>query len=348
MNKKLIIVIFFVMMKIVLVGVDQLYQSKLDILKNYTKRSDNLFVDQDFKNIVKDYFFKNPSCLRIIHNKIYCVDNLNHKIVIYSLGGSLIKIFGRSGRGPGDIYFPLKIVPYKNDIYLSNLNGIEHFDRKLNFKNRIKTFLTFRQFSIFNDFIYFYTHGYYKDSNPLVIKSNMQGKVVKSYSYTSRKDFPKEYFIGMILSNKSQFYYFCKHWNRVIIFDSRLKKQKEFAIKYDLLDKLEQWNDYYWGDHRKNYSKKGKIWPANIIKSVRFHKGNFYLLLDIPVLQILKVNCQGKLKNIFTNKEYFKIMRWCDFDVITQNGKIVFYVMGKSLTNDKDNMSDQIIYKVTL
>jgi sugar lactone lactonase YvrE len=54
--------------------------------------------------------FNRPTGIAILDNKVYVVDTLGHKILVFSKdNGSIIQSYGRNGTGPGDFNYPTNI-----------------------------------------------------------------------------------------------------------------------------------------------------------------------------------------------------------------------------------------------
>jgi len=105
----------------------------------------------------QEWYLAIPVSMKIDdNNNFFICDVSQNKILHINQKGTLIKKFGRVGRGPGDLFNPIALY-YKNDtIYVSE--GIPHwikwFDTKGNYINGFKVLYVAKSICMVNDKIY--------------------------------------------------------------------------------------------------------------------------------------------------------------------------------------------------
>jgi hypothetical protein len=263
--------------------------------------------------------------------------------LVFNQEGKFIKVIGRKGRGPGDIYFPIWMEIYKNDIYIKNNNGIDIFAEDSSYIKRIRTFFTFPRFIVADDSIYCVTRGMYREKFPLILKLNLKGNVIDAF-YTPDLNDPlfkisKE---GDVLIIGDEIAFVSNHWNRIYFFNRNSKALKRIKVKYELLDEVEKWNA-----RNLNRKKKNVTWFSNMIASAKSYRGKIYLLVNNPRLEIISIDTAGNVREHFYNHDDFRFMRWFDFVVREEQGRLVFLVMGLSIGEEKKkDLSEMNVYRL--
>jgi hypothetical protein len=318
---------------------DELFDMKLALSKQFPpdKTWIDLQVDPSFSldATAKDSFIARGSCLKIKNDRIFILDNMRHKLLVFDIKGKFIKSLGQSGRGPGDIVYPYWMELYKNKIYIKNDNGIDIIGDDLKYISRVRPFLGFGKFVIVDDWIYCAPPEIYKKDYPLLLKLNMAGSI-KTAVYSPDLQDPlfqvsKE---GDLLILDDQLVFVCTHWNRLYFYDPKAGTLKKIKVNYDLLDKVEKWNQ-----RNTNPYQRKNLWFSNMTASAKVFNRKVYLLLKVPRLEILGIDTQGNVIEHYFNNKDFSSMIWVDFVVQekvekaeqgAQRNSPIFFVMGIS------------------
>jgi len=331
--------------------IDALTAYKLRLLKDHKVYKNFIYLERDksfsLKYQSQDAFIKMPSCLKIYNNNLLIVDNMRHQIKIFSTKGDFLKNIGGYGAGPGDLASPFWLEIYQDKLYILTNFGIDVFNNYLKFEKRIRVFLSISNFFVIDDYIYAGLHSPYKEKYPFFIKMNMDGKVL---GYVMDEDID-DHFIRKIKDDififflNDRFIVAPKHWNKIYIYRKDLNLIKKIKINYTLLDKIEEWNY----SREENQKKNSRIcWPSHIHASVKLLDDNIYFLLNVPRFEILVLSSDGNIVNHYYNENDFKLMRWIDFDIRKEQEKIVFYLLGNSIADDKPEMNDYNVYRVVV
>lgn len=320
-----------------LMGFDELFEFKLKLLEKHKpeKQWCQLYRDVSFSLNSKqpESLLKMPNYLRIQENKIYILDNNLHKVVVYNKNKEFLGILGKSGKGPGDFYYPSWFEFYNGDLYIYNDFRIDVFSKQLKFLRRIRPFLPIYSFIIHDDHIFCTTNGKYRDKYPLFLKLDMNGRIEEEFYI---KDLEKLIYQrskqGNIIYVDHYILIFLSHWNKIYVYDAGSGHIKTIRIKYDLLDRIETWND-----RPINKKKRGNFfWFSNIFASAKVRKGVIYILLKVPRLEIISIDLEGNIIKHYFNDHDFRYMRWKDFAIEYEEGKLVFYVLGYSIGKEED------------
>lgn len=339
MNIKAGIILGLIMLASVnlLTGVDELFEFKHKLLKKYPpgRQWHRLHRDAAFSldSGKPEALLKMPTQLRIRQDKIYILDNNLHKIVIYNRYREFIGILGKPGKGPGDLYYPSWFGFYNDDLYIYNDFKIDVFSKQLKFLRCIKPRLPVYSFTIGGDTIFCTTNHKYRDRYPLFLELDMNGRIKEEFHV---KDLEKPIYRrsreGYIVSHDRLILILLRHWNRIYVHDRGEGSIKTVRIKYDLLDRIEMWND------RPANKREGShfFWFANISAALREFQNVIYILLKVPRLEIIGIDTEGNIVKHLYNDRDFRFMRWKDFAVDTEGGRLVFYVMGYSIGDAED------------
>ncbi len=331
-------------------GFDQLFEYKLKYVKKQKpeKNWTMLSVDKSFSLDQNDAnsFLTMPACMKTKNGKIYILENGRHRLIVFSQDGKFLRYLGRRGKGPGDLYHPAWFDFFKENIYIINNNGFDIFGKNLGFKNRVRTFFSISQFSIYDNHIYCPVKTYKKEF-PLFLKMDMNG-IVKNTINVNDKDMDKSLITkkskkGFLLNSVDNVVYVPKHWNKIFIFGNDLKLKNKIKIKDDLLNNIENWNSLY-----LDKMTSRSVWFSNLFASAELCNGRIYLLVNIPRLEIISIDLDGNILDYFYNDHDFKLMRWIDFAVQEKNDKTCFYVMGYSIGDLADDDKVEIsVYRLT-
>lgn len=330
-----------------LFGFNELTEFKLKLLKKYKPESNWTFLtcDESFslKYDLSDSFIRQGTCVEYIEGQFYIIDNNLHKLIVFDKNGRFVKKVGQQGKGPGDLFYPGRLV-YNNDaFYISGNNGIEVFAKDLKFKNRIRPFLTIHKFCLHENNIYCNTWGSYRDRYPLILKLDDKGKVLDIFcDEVVENSYLRKDKSGIPILLKNHVLFIPYNWNAVYILDTDLSLKQKIKVKYDLLDKIEKWND-----RSKKESNPNRIWLCNMFISAKVLKDKLYILLGFPHLEILQIDMDGNIEEHFHNDTDFGFMIWTDFTLTTRKDKVDFYVLGFSAGEDKGrDLSEFGLYKM--
>ncbi len=330
-----------------LLAFDALFELKLKLQEKYKPADswDFLKYDDGFalKFELDESYIQMGACLKVKGEKIYILDNNLHKLMVFKKSGEYIGKLGIKGRGPGDIYYPMWFEFYKDKIYIVNNNGIDIFNvDDLKFSRRIRTFFFSFRFAVADDKIYTVQTASYHGKHPVFLQLNMKGAVENTFS---DKEFEKSNLkydkSGDVFYLKHQAIFVPKNQNLLYFFDNSGKLNKKIRINYPFLDEIEEWNEK---QNSNSSRKRMSYWFSNMFSSAKTFRGDIYLLLKIPRLEILRIDTKGNMKGHFYNNDDFRYMRWYDFDIVEEEGKMIFYLLGHS--DGKEKKRDMIDFGV--
>jgi hypothetical protein len=328
---------------------DEQFEFKLKLQEKYKpgKNWNFLHFDQRFvlSNLTADSFIKMGVCLKVRDNKVLVVDSLENKLLVFSKKGSFLHKIGTKGKGPGDLYHPGWFDIFDNRIYIRSNNGIDVFDYSdYSFLKRIRTFLSANRFIVSKDNIYGVVWGPYQGKYQQILQFDRNGTVQKEFRNKSFEKNPIRFDKrGSVLLYGDHLIFIPLHQNMIYFYHENGKPLKEQKINYPFLDDMETWNTRF----KDNLKEKAvRRWYSNIFVSGKVFQGDLYLQLKIPRLEILKISADGNVTTHFYNDDDFRYMRWYDFDIAEEEGKLVFYLLGFSEGEEKKDLSDFGVYRV--
>ncbi len=293
---------------------------------------------------------------------LFAVSNWDHKILKFQIneGLKLVKTIGRSGEGPGDLSFPVRISIWDGEIAVRSNRKISFFDLNGNF---------LRNFRIFHggiNFVYVKDKIYYVFSPPeseyLIEVYNKEGKKISQFG----KKFIKinfSLFVGLNPFNVENFVYSGYSGTTIVtdgvyIYYLNPKFGNFIKFKLDGEKVMEKSIGLYFGkkgeeilkENKKMWIKEGidlrktnnELKDYNLFKDVYICGKNLYLLQEN---QTLKEKFEEEVVNILTfdkdslkfSKTY-KIKKTKDESFISlavseREGKLIFYL---SKISEKD------------
>jgi len=327
---------------------DQLFQLKLDIQEKYPPQPGwtRLDINKSFvlEQSEPNSFIKMGVCLHLHDGKLIVLDNNLHKLLVFDMNGRFLGKYGIPGKGPGDIDFPSWFEYDRDELYIANNNGIDIFDKDFKFIKRIRPFVISSRFCILKNRIYSSVPGAYQGRYPLCLGIAMDGGIETELSHA---DFSGTIFKyshgGSIVAVDGQLMFFPTHKNMVYRFETNGRFLNRQKIDYPLLDDVEKWNERETG---KNKEQSVMVWFCNIFASAKAYKGNIYLLLQMPRLEILCLDQAGQIRAHYYNSSDFRFMRWYDFAIHEKDGKPVFFLLGFSDSDEEEVNTDFNVFKM--
>ena len=284
-------------------------------------------------DVEKDLFFGMPSDLTIQNDEfLFVVDNNLQKVFRFSLDGTFIEIFGKSGQGPGELYYPKRIIGTQNRIYIQDARGINIYDGKFGF---IKSFVG----SIQNLFVtsgdqHIFTNCVQRNAEKvyLIEEYDADGSIVRSFGKRfMRKDHwsydSRCYISGDEEEIIAAFYSY--PLIRRYTYEGELIG--EFRIKLSILEELE----------KLNYKKKFTNPAPNtlnlplLLAGAKLYEDHIYVLLYLPRLEILEFDKNGVLTGHFYSPELNDIFALEGFGVSRFKNILTFFVL---YANEEDHL----------
>ncbi len=292
-----------------------------------------------------DSFIRMPTCIQVIGGKLYIVDNMQQKVVVFDEQGRFKQKIGQPGKGPGDFDAPWWLIYTNEGFFVNNNNGIEFFGKDFKFKNRVRPFLTINRFAAHETNFYINIFLGYKGRYPLVLKLDRNGGVVGGYyDEEVEKSYLKLLPIGNPLIIKDHLVFIPEIWNTIYVLDKDLGLKKKTKVRYEMLDVMDKCNE-----RELKTSTSTVTNYFGMYRSTKVCNDKIYLLLDLPRLEILQVDLEGNILEHFYNDTDFRFMRWSDFAVDAGEKQTVFYLMGNSVGEDKGrDLSELGVYRMTI
>ncbi len=331
------------------------YSSKfLDYRKKMTKKypvqSD--WKKIEYKGILHLDSSKDEALYRRIDNLcgykdlLFLVDNNGHSVKVFDFKGKFIRSIGRRGQGPGDLYWPFGISAFENKVYINNKNGIDSFDLKGKFKDRIKMFFGCYSFKVIKDGIYVSPNRAYQGKPAIALKLDRKGKVVKIirskkltapiYENSSRG------FIEKIGEHK--YVFVMQNWNKIFFYNEKDNVLEEKEIPYKLGSELDKER------LDKGYNAKSSVqrWN-NYITGVRVYNNKIFILLNIiSRFEILALNFKGDIVDHYYNDKELTMKGIDSFVIRKEKGITTLYILGISGDKESDDYLEPMIYKATI
>lgn len=325
---------------------DKEYDHFTKIMKKYAPNESTIILEWDKTfsynpNELSSLFFKAPISLLIKENYFYVLDNMLSRLVVFDKSGNLKHEIGQ-GQGPGEIQYPVSIRDYEESIAILNRNGIDIFNKNAEFLRRINVFVGSHDF-VFADssLVISLAAQPMRDKLAILQLYGTDGKIIREI-YDDEPTNLSKYQAAYVTYNDNRIFYFDRLKNRIIILNPAGDIVGRTKIKYGLIDEVVNWNT------EDKISAGGRM--TNFIPSIRSLKvyhGSIYILLNIPRLEIIRVDYDGKVEEQFMNQNDFNLMQWTDFSIAEEVNRIVFYVLGFKRHDDAGSQQEEEIYRLT-
>jgi|GEM_PF-798784 len=279
-------------------------------------------------------YLKKPTAISIdLFGYIHVVDSRQNRILVFSKKGELLRSIGRSGQGPGDLLAPEKICfDELNNLYVyESANGrIQLFNSKGDFIKGFKVFKYIQALKARGNRIYCACMQQ-EPNNPLIEILDLEGKLVGAIGNDPRiekievlrrksLDFKK-----FDISDSGKIWFAWEYFSWIQGFS--LEGDKIAMIDLSAPQQTE-WSRQNLRTFLKAPSKETHY--RSVIFAIRA-KGEFLYLLSSSAdgAEIIRCTSDGrinlicKLKSHPKNEFYF----YRDFDLINENGKLVFFVL---------------------
>jgi len=325
-----------------------LSHSVLGDITKILKRTDMAFEEK------KEAFFKNAADIEVCRNYLLIVDNIDHRILEFSINNDGLEFrrsIGRQGQGPGDLQLPIRISTWSDTIAVQDQLGISFFDLEGYFKTRFRIFVGSTSFLFRNNNIYFTAVNPTKLD--LIEVYSVEGK--RLYSFAEKRelvDYTYNTVQGMspttvemtifnceIVSDERYIYLLNRRFGTLSKFTTIGEKVFETAIT-DLFGNNGQSKVK---ENRRIFFEKGydflktRMIPQHyLFRDAKLVDDSIYLLIDQG--NILEKKQDAQMKIMVVDKDSLKLKsayqaplgndeRFLSFDVRNEKGHPVFYVL---------------------
>lgn len=278
----------------------------------------------------KGYYLNYPVDLCVSNKNIFIVDYGTGKVIKLSLDLEYNSEFGRRGQGPGDFSRAGEIgVSDEEELYVVDSGRIQIFNTKGEFLRLFKIFNIPHDILIKNKTLYANCiYGFYeKEEKPLIIQYDATGKIIKSFGARINK---KNHFSidsrAYLSQNKNEILVAFKHYSKVNIYSDDGNLKRNIRIKFPILEELEKYN------HDKNFTNPspGIINLPRLIAGIDCYREKIFLLLHLPRIEILELDMEGKIWNVYFSQIYDDIIDYRGFKTMEINDVLSFLILTSS------------------
>jgi len=254
---------------------------------------------------------------------IYVSDSRNHSILKFDSLGKFLKKIGRKGQGPGELSNPRYICcDDRNNliVYDSNNRRIQIFSPEGEY---LKNFKIFKRFcSMASDdqgLIYASTNSM---EGPLIEVLDRGGKLVNSFGerIEFRHNTRSHNDVHISINTKGELFIAWQYFPIVRRYSKEGNLLSEYKVEYKLMRERA----------KPNYDVRMTgmgIKFFNIISGIRAKEDGFYLFSYYPRIEVLEINLNGEVSNIYwTDSPSFDYMGW-DFVVKESAREKMFYIL---------------------
>jgi len=274
------------------------------------------------------HYLNYPIDSTFFNSEILFIGDLgSSKIIKLSKSGEFLEEFGRSGQGPGEIARLGRIyISKQGDLFVVDAGRIQVFDSDGKYKRSFKNIDTINDFVVGNGYIYANCIYSYQDTdeNPLIHKYNLMGELVKTFG--KRLNIENHNSIDsrtyLTFQNDTLITGF-KYHPLLKQFSTEGELINEIRIDLEILKKLEKYN------YDKSFTNpsRGVINLPRLIAGIDATENRFYILLHLPRIEILELDKDGKITNIYYNKEITGNKNFSGFHIYEENKAIFFYII---------------------
>ena len=308
------------------------YDIKSRLLKKYQIKEDwkkleiypFSFSESDAK---KGLFFGMPKDLAIQNDEyLFVVDNNLHKVFRFSFDGNFIEMFGKPGQGPGELYYPNRIIGTRNRIYIQDGRGINIYDGKFGFIKNFMAFGPIQNFFVTSDDQHIFTNNVHpnEEKESLIEKYDTDGVIEKRFGKRFMRKDHNSYDSRCYLSGDEEeiiaaFY----SYPLIRRYTREGELIGEFRIKLSILEELEKLN------YDKNFTNPAPntLNLPLLLAGAKLYENHIYVLLYLPRLEILEFEKNGVLTGHFYCPEFNDIFALEGFGVSRFKNNLTFYVL---------------------
>lgn len=263
---------------------------------------------------------------------IYVSDARANRILKFDSAGQFLKQIGQKGKGPGELLNPRHILIIKNSCIVNDtLNGrIQFFDENGKY---VKTFKVFKGYYdiVVNDNGLIYATPL--NNQPYLIDVlSKDGQLLYSFGRCMRFKYDQQQlnFCKLALNKKGELFVAFTYFPIVRKYSQKGKLLAEFRINHKAMKFQEEINL-----KRISARSKGKVGYVQVISAIKVYDDNFYILHNMPRIEILEFDNGGRKKSIYWYVESYDYTAE-DFLIQNRGNEKIFYL----LTGTPDNTID--------
>lgn len=278
----------------------------------------------------KGYYLNYPLDICISNKNIFIVDHGLSKVITLSSNLEYISEFGRRGQGPGEFSRASEIgASDSGKLYVVDSGRIQIFDSNGKFLRLFKIFSTPHDILIKNKNIYANCiYGFYeKEEKPLIIQYDANGKINQSFGDRINKKNHFSFDSRAYLSQKNNTILAAfKHYPIIKIYSDDGNLKRNIRIKFQILEKLEKYNN----DEDFTNPSPGIINLPRLIAGIDCYRDRIFILLHLPRIEILELDMEGKIYNVYYSQIYEDIIDYRGFETLLTNGVLSFLILTSS------------------
>ena len=233
--------------------------------------------------------------LEITKQGIIIVENIpGHRILTYLKDGKLMKSMSKQGKEPGELFCPVEMSLWKDEIVVKDNSGLSIFKTDATFVRRFNPFVNIVSFVYIKDKIYLLTAT--PDKKSLIDVFTPEGEYLfdfgegffeldySKYKHMSPIHAKGSVYDGKLLSDGEYLYYLSSKFGKILVFSLKGERSAEYNITSILGEKAEQFvkdNTKIWLEEGIDLKKtKGRIPSNRIFKDAYLCEDRIYLLTE--------------------------------------------------------------------
>jgi len=287
--------------------------------------------------------------LEITKQGIIIIENIpSHRILAYAKDGKLMKSMSKQGKEPGELFCPVEMSLWKDEIAVKDNSGLSIFRTDGSFVRRFNPFVNIGSFVYIKDKIYIFTAT--PDKKSLIDVFTPEGEFLSEFGegfleldYSKYKHMSPIHakgfaYEGKLLSDGEYLYYLNSKFGKVLIFSLNGKKARENDITPifgEDGEKFVNFNKKHWLEEGFDLKeRKGRIPTRRLFDDAFLCRDKIYIL-TIKIIQLeegYKLENEIKVldKKSFQLIDSFKIKKNEDelilaLAVVERDGEPIFH-----------------------
>lgn len=295
----------------------QEYMKMYPLPKNNQKLKRVLFFPTE-DQIGRGIFIKNPRDLAIDKSgAVYVVDQAGHKIFVFDSSGKFIRQFGQKGQGPSDLFRPISIALWKDQLVVSESGNlrIQFMDKNGKYIKSFRTFRAYQTIVLDKSGLIYGVPVSLGGKNTIVDVLDQEGKLLNSFGK------PSEYLrsttlhcIQLCIDEKENIYIARTIPAIIEKYSKKGELIQQFKINYPLVI-------------AKSKIQESKKFKGSVISITDFCVlgERIFVSLYYPRLEIIELTMKGNVKKVYWSKEF---SRYLHFKLMINpiKDKLEFYI----------------------
>ncbi len=295
----------------------QKYMKMYPLPENNQKLKRVCFFPTD-DQVDRNIFAKNPHDIAMDENgEVYVLDQAGHKILVFDSSGKFIRQFGQRGQGPSDLFLPISIVLWKDQVVVSETGNlrIQFMDKTGKYIKSFRTFRAYQTIVMDKSGLIYGVPVSLGRKKTIVDVLDQTGKLLNSFGKTSQYLSSSTTDCIQLCIDDKEAIYIARTVPAIIEkYSKKGKFLRQIKIKYPVIV-------------AKTKIQETKNFPGIVPSITDFCVlgDRIFVSLFYPRLEIVELTMTGELKTVYWNTDFSSYLHF-NLMVRPVKDKLEFYI----------------------